>query len=108
MLDNVLRFDHADFLKAVKYDLGPILGDCGLWCLKSLQDQAKERGDADLKKKFQVASELVEKYLENALDVLGQEKKYYFINKYGPKKCPDLQVRRDTIRHLYSWLHYAP
>lgn len=29
----VLRFDHADFLKAMKLDLGPILGDTGVWSL---------------------------------------------------------------------------
>lgn len=52
--------------------------------------------------------EIVEKYLENGLDVLGEEKKYNFINKFGPKKCPEQQVKRDSITHLYSWTHYAP
>lgn len=51
-LDSVLRFDHADFLNAIKFDLGPILGDLGLWSLKCLKDQAKEKGDNDLKKKY--------------------------------------------------------
>ena len=51
-LDSVLRFDHADFLKAMKIDLGPVLGDLGLWCLKTMQDMAKERGNAELKKKL--------------------------------------------------------
>lgn len=51
---------------------------------------------------------MVEKFLENGLDVLKQEKKYNFINKYGPKKCPDQQIRRENVRHLYSWNHYAP
>lgn len=70
-LDSVLRFDHADFLKAIKFDLGPILGDVGIWCVKSLQDQAREKGDADLKKKLSVVQEIIEKYLENELEVLG-------------------------------------
>ena len=52
--------------------------------------------------------DIVEKYLENKLDTLGQEKKYHFVNKFSPKKCPDQQVKRDSLRHLYSWTHYAP
>jgi hypothetical protein len=107
-LESVLRFDHPDFMKAMKFDLGPVLGDVGLWCIKCLQDQAKEQGNDELKKKYQVMADIIEKYLESSLDVLGQEKKYHFINKFSPKKCPEQQVKRDSIRHLYSWLHFAP
>lgn len=32
---------------------------------------------------------MIEKYVENGMDVLGQEKKYNFMNKFGAKKCPD-------------------
>lgn len=88
MIESVLRFDHSDFMKALKLDLGPVLGDVGLWSLKCLQDQAKEKNDTELKKKIAVCIEIVEKYLENFFEVLGQEKKYSFINKFGPKKCP--------------------
>jgi len=52
--------------------------------------------------------DIVENYLETGLDVLGIEKKYYFTNKYGPKKCPDEQLKRGDERHLYSWSHFAP
>jgi len=52
MVESVLRFDHADFMKAMKQDLGPILGDLGLWCVKTMQEGAKERGDNELKKKL--------------------------------------------------------
>ena len=31
----VLRFDHRDFQRAVNIDLGPILGDTGLWAIKN-------------------------------------------------------------------------
>ena len=31
----VLRFDHADFMRAFRIDLGPLLGDTGLWALKN-------------------------------------------------------------------------
>jgi hypothetical protein len=29
----VLSFDHADFMKALKEDINPLLGDLGLWAL---------------------------------------------------------------------------
>jgi hypothetical protein len=29
----VLHFDHTDFLKAVKEDIQPLLGELGLWAL---------------------------------------------------------------------------
>lgn len=71
LLNSVLRFDHKDFLKAVKVDLGPVLGHTGLWALRQQLANAKESGDNELKKKVNVATELVEKYLENGLEVLG-------------------------------------
>ncbi len=89
MINSVLRFDHKDFLMAMKIDLGPILGHTGLWALRQLSNHAKEVKDQDLKKRVAVATELIEKYLESGLDVLKEEKKYNFINKFGPKKCPD-------------------
>ena len=39
-------------------------------------------------------TEIIEKYMENKLEVLGDEKKYNFINKFGPKKYPDNQIHR--------------
>ena len=36
---SVLRFNHADFLDAVKRDLGPLLGEVGLWSLKNYQER---------------------------------------------------------------------
>ena len=108
LLTSVLHFDHKDFIKAIKIDLGPLLGHTGLWALRQLSNHAKEVKDTDLKKRAAVATELIEKYLESGLDVLREEKKYNFINKFGPKKLPDRQVKRDSIQHLYSWQHYAP
>ena len=89
--EKVIRFNHKDFLRAMNIDLGPVLGDMGMWVLKCKQDVAKEKKDTDMKKKLQVCIEIVEKYLETGLneeDGLGNEKKYMFINKFGPKKCP--------------------
>ena len=84
-------------------DLGPLLGEVGLWVLKCKLDYAKELKDVESKKKLMVMTDIVEKYCETGLDVLGNEKKYNFINKYGPKKCPDDHKLRADIEHLYSW-----
>jgi len=90
MASTVLHYDHADFLKAMNLDLGPILGDLGKWCIKCMQDQAKISGNTELKSKFQVMHEIIEKYEETAMDVLSVEKKYNFMNKFCPKKKPEL------------------
>lgn len=45
----------------------------------------------------QVAVEIVKKYLEDGFDYLGQEGKYNLINRYGPKKCPKEQIRREDL-----------
>jgi hypothetical protein len=103
MINSALRFSHKDFVRSIKLDLGPILGDLGLWSFKCLQDVAKEKGDNELKKKIQTCCDIVEKYLENGLEVLGDEKKFNFMNKFGPKKCPDAQVHRDSLKNMYSW-----
>lgn len=70
-LHSVLRFDHKDFLKAIKIDVGPILGHTGLWALRCVSNHAKEVKDNELKKKAAVAIELIEKYLESGFDVIG-------------------------------------
>jgi hypothetical protein len=51
-IHKVLRFDHKDFMRAMKFDLGPVLGELGQWCLKDLLDNAKQRKDPDMKKKI--------------------------------------------------------
>lgn len=63
--------DHADFLTAMRTDLGPILGDVGLWSLNGMLQEAKDAGDKDGKKKLQTAIDIVENYLEHGLDVLS-------------------------------------
>lgn len=103
-----MRMDYMDFARAIKTDLGPILGDTGLWALKNYQDTVNAKGDAEKKKLVRNAIDLITKYLESGLDVLGNEKKYNMLNRFGPKKCPDKQVKRNTIPILYSWMHYAP
>ena len=76
LVENVIRYDHADFLNALKLDLGPILGDIGIWVCKQFIDFNKVSGNNESKKKYMVCQEIIEKYLENKFDFLGQEKKY--------------------------------
>lgn len=34
--------------------------------------------------------DIIENYIENEFEILGLEKKYNFLNKYGPNKCADM------------------
>ena len=65
-----------------------------------------------MKKKCQTAIELIEKHLESTMgkdeQALNDEKRYHFVNKFSPKKCPNEEIKREDIRHLYSWTHHAP
>ena len=89
LVKNVLRFGHKDFMHAIKVDLGPILGETGLWALKNYQTQQGEKGNEEKKKMVRTAVDLISKYLESEFDVLGKEVKYNLTNRFGPKKCPD-------------------
>lgn len=46
----VLRFSHSDFLKALKQDLGPMLGETGLWVLNNYSNKAREKGLTEKRK----------------------------------------------------------
>lgn len=47
----VLNFDHADFMRAMKEDINPLLGDLGLWALNNYSITQKEKGKADKRKR---------------------------------------------------------
>ena len=103
-----IHFSHSEFIKAVKLDLGPLLGEVGLWVLTNYCSRQKDKGKTEKRKKGLIAIELIKSYLEAGFDYIGKENKYNFINKYSPKKLPNEQVHRDKIQFLYSWSHYAP
>jgi len=107
-MNKVMRMDCLDFQRAIKTDLGPILGDTGMWALKNYMAMQTQKGNLEKKKIARNAIDLLTKYLETGLDVLGIENKYNMLNRFGPKKCPDKKVVRNTIPILYSWAHYAP
>ena len=88
-IKQVLNFSHNDFLTTVRVDLGPILGETGLWALKSYQQRQADKGKDDKKIRARVAIDLVNKFLESGFEVLGQVKKYESLNRFGPKRCPD-------------------
>ena len=56
----------------------------------------------------QVVIDIIKSYLENGYDYISNEKKYYFMNKFSPKKQPEAHIKRSSIDILYSWTHYAP
>jgi len=103
-----MRFDHKDFIRALRIDCGPLLGDTGLWALKNYQIHQAQKGNDEKKKIARCAIDLVTKYLETGYDVLGVETKYNALNRFGPKKQPASKVVRSKINILYSWMHYAP
>lgn len=108
LLKNVLRFDHKDFMIAMRCDLGPLLGDTGVWVLKNQAARYAVKGADEKKKMTRTASDIIKKYIESEFDYLGKENKYNLANKFSPKKCPDKQVVRKDIPTIYSWIHYAP
>ena len=103
-----MRFNHKDFMRALRVDLGPILGDTGLWALGNYKLRQAQKGNQEKKKLAQNAIDLITKFLETGYDMLGQERKYNMLNRFGPKKAPAAQVVRSSIPILYSWMHYAP
>lgn len=108
LVRHVLHFDHADFMKAFKEDVHPLLGEVGVWLLTNYAERQKEKGKTEKKKQAGVALDIVKSYLEHGFDQIGQEKKYHFMNKYSPKKLPAAQVKRENLPFIYSWMHYAP
>ena len=76
-------------MKAIKCDLGPLLGEVGLWVLTNYSNRLKEKGKTEKRKGALIAIDIVKNYLENGLDYLSKESKYHFINKLSPKKFPD-------------------
>jgi hypothetical protein len=84
----VLRFNHQDFMRALRQDLPPLLGEMGLWVLTNYANRQREKGKTEKRKMALVTIDIVKKYLEEGTDYLGKEGKYNLINKFGPKKCP--------------------
>ena len=107
-MNQVMHFEHEDFLTALACDMGPFLGATGMWVLEQYAQKMKEDGKADKLKKARAAIDLLNEFLENGLTKLGKSSLYNMKNKYCPKKMPTEKKVREQIPHLYSWTHYAP
>ena len=59
LIKSVLRFNYTDFLKALVEDLGPLLGDTGLWAIKNYMQRQTLKGNDEKKKMARVASDLI-------------------------------------------------
>lgn len=67
----VLRFDHSDFMKAIKQDISPLLGELGIWALTNYNNRQLDKGKTEKRKMGQVAIDIIKSYLENGFDYIG-------------------------------------
>ena len=104
-MTQVLHFNHEDFLTALRIDLNPLLSNTGLWMAQRFAARSKLVDDADGRKRAQIVCDIIEKHMDEqgGKESLYDEKKFNFINKFGPKKLPDQVIARSDLKHLYSW-----
>jgi hypothetical protein len=89
-MTQVLHFNHEDFLTTLKIDVLPLLSNTGLWMAKRFASRSKMEGDADGRKRATTVAEIIEKVMDDeGKETLQDERKYNFLNKFGPKKLPD-------------------
>lgn len=107
MVEKVLRFDHKDFLTAVRDDIPPLISEVGVWLFEVAINREKETGDKEKLKKLKTCLDIIKKIMDKGVEYFEKEGKYHLMNKYSPKKCPDEQIRRCDIKFLYSYKNYA-
>ena len=115
-MKQVLHFDYLDFQKALFHDLGCVLGELGLWTLTNYCNRRLARGHHDKYERGQICMDLIREYLqprEAGNPMSGQlgrdaftEEKYLQLNKLA--RQTEQRVKRATVKHVYSWNHYAP
>lgn len=52
MVDTVLRFNHEDFLTAVRDDIPPLISEVGIWMFENAISREKELGDKNRMKQY--------------------------------------------------------
>lgn len=107
-MNEVMHFEHEDFLTALSVDLGPLLGETGLWFIHNYEIRQQDKNKTEKRKLAKVAQELISEYMANGLEKLGKLSMYNMKNKYCPKKLPNEKRTRSEIKFIYSWSHYAP
>jgi hypothetical protein len=58
-INQVLHFNHNDFLMAMRADLTPLLGNTGLWVMRNYATWYGEQGDDDRKKRARTVIEII-------------------------------------------------
>ena len=106
-VEQVLRFDHKDFLTALRDDLPPLLSNIGVFIMENWINRLNEQGDKAKAKQVKVALEIIKKVDQKGMVYLEKESKYHLTNKFSPKKCPDEKKVRSEIKMLYSYKFYA-
>lgn len=107
MTDTVLRFDHQDFLKAVRDDIPPLISEVGIWLFEVAIVREKELGNKERVKQYKTCLDIIKKILDKGIDYFSKESKYHLMNKFSPKHCPDQHKRRQDVKFLYSYKNYA-
>lgn len=107
MVDQVLRFDHQDFLKAVKDDIPPLISEVGIWLFEVAITREKELGNKDRIKQYRTCLDIIKKIMDKGIEYFQKEGKYHLMNKFSPKKCPDQRLSRNEVKFLYSYKNYA-
>ena len=67
-IKNVLHFDHRDFLTAMRCELSPLLGTCGVWIVQQYQQRQQEKGNDEKKKKARCLVEILTHVIEFGLE----------------------------------------
>lgn len=107
MVDTVLRYNHEDFLIAVRDDIPPLISEVGIWLFEVAITRERELENKDRMKQYKTCLDIVKKILDKGIDYFKKEGKYHLMNKYSPKKCPDQQKKRKEVKFLYSYKNYA-
>ena len=107
MVEKVLRFNHEDFLKAVRDDIPPLISEVGIWLFEVAISREKELGNKDKMKQYKTCLDIIKKILDKGIDYFSKEGKYHLMNKYSPKHFPDEQIRRIELKFVYSYKNFA-
>jgi TPR repeat protein len=107
MVESVLRFDHQDFLIAMRDDIPPLISEVGVWLFNTGITREKELGNKEQTKKLKICLDIIKKILDKGIEYFEKEGKYHLMNKYSPKKCPDQHIKRQDVKFLYSYKNYA-
>ena len=94
-IEKVLRFNHQDFLIALRDDIPPLFSYVGMWLMDNHLNRIKELGASkEEQKKVKTCIDIIKKVHEKGWshEYFEKESKYHLVNKFSPKKCPDEHI----------------